>query len=83
MWVTELHNNNYTTKISSSEYVTALIRRMGEGNIFSLFVSPQPREGGGEYPLQVLMGRYPILPNEVPPSFLNFLKISILETQKG
>ena len=42
---------------------TARIRRMGEGNIFTLCVSPHPEE----YPHQVLMGGTPILPTRGYP----------------
>ena len=43
--------------------VTAGIRRMREGNIFSLCVSFAPRGG---YPHPLLMGSTPILPDGVP-----------------
>ena len=37
--------------ISKIGIITARIRRMGEGNIFSLFVSPRGRGGGGGTPV--------------------------------
>ena len=35
--------------------ITACIQRMGEGTVFSLFVSPHLDRGGGGYPSQVWM----------------------------
>ena len=41
--------------------ITACIRRMGEGNSFTLFVCPRgvPHHCSGGTPIQPLMGRYP------------------------
>ena len=55
MWVTE---RVYAMANEIFTIFTARIRRMGEGNSFSLLVCPHPGEGG-TYPGQVQMGGGP------------------------
>ena len=60
-WVNNIvFTNSSSTKVRKDRkiFITARIRRIGEGNSFSLFVLPPP---GGIYPVQeVPQGTYPL-----------------------
>ena len=63
-WTVEAKSSLFPVNDESFDYqliFTARMRRMGEGTVFSLFVSPHPDVGGGgQYSISGLDGEVPI-----------------------